>query len=113
MTELYFKPDSSEHARRYIIVRKKVQNYPNSGGKLLFKESTYRYNAYVTNLDLPLDQVYNIYNTRTDAENRIKELKYDFGMDNFALQKFYATEATYRFMMATYNIMALFKHQIL
>ena len=113
VAELYFKPDSSEHTRRYIIVRKKVQNYPNSGGKLLFEEPTYRYNAYVTNLDLPLDQVYNIYNTRADAENRIKELKYDFGMENFALQKFYATEAAYRFMMAAYNIMALFKHQIL
>ena len=113
VAELYFKPQSSEQTRRYIIVRKRVQNYPNSGGKLLFEEPTYRYNAYVTNLDLPLDQVYNIYNTRADAENRIKELKYDFGMENFALQKFYATEAAYRFMMVVYNIMALFKHQIL
>ena len=32
-------------------------------------------------LYLPLDQVYNIYNTRADAENRIKELKYDFGLE--------------------------------
>ena len=77
VAELYFKPDSSEHTRRYIIVRKRTNIYPNSGGKLLFEEPTYRYNAYVTNLDLPLDQVYNIYNTRADAENRIKELKYD------------------------------------
>ena len=80
VAELYFKPEISEHKRRYILVRKKIENYPNSGGKLLFDEPTYRYSAYVTNLTLPLDQVYNIYNTRADAENRIKELKYDFGL---------------------------------
>jgi hypothetical protein len=109
---LYFKPDNGEK-RRYIIVRKKIENYPNSGGKLLFDEPAYRYSAYVTNLTLPVDQIYNIYNTRADCENRIKELKYDFGADNFCLKGFYATEASFRFIMMAYNIMALFKHQVL
>ena len=109
---LYFQPDNGEK-RRYVIVRKKVDNYPKSGGKLLFDEPTYRYSAYVTNLTLPVDQIYNIYNTRADCENRIKELKYDFGADNFCLKEFYATEASFRFIMMAYNIMALFKHQVL
>ena len=109
---LYFKPDNGKE-RRYIIVRKKISKYPNSGGKLLFDEPTYRYSAYVTNLKLPVDQIYNIYNTRADCENRIKELKYDFGADNFCLKEFYATEASFRFIMMAYNVMALFKHQVL
>jgi len=109
---LYFKPDNGEE-RRYIIVRKKIEKYPNSGGTLLFDEPAYRYSAYVTNLKLPVDQIYNIYNTRADCENRIKELKYDFGADNFCLKEFYATEASFRFIMMAYNIMALFKHQVL
>jgi len=110
--EMKFKPDNGE-MRRYIIVRKKIEKYPNSGGKLLFDEATYRYSAYVTNLTLPVDQLYNIYNTRADCENRIKELKYDFGADNFCLKGFWATEASFRFIMMAYNIMALFKHQVL
>jgi len=110
--EMKFKPDNGE-MRRYIIVRKKLSKYPNSGGKLLFDEPTYRYSAYVTNLTLPVDQLYNIYNTRADCENRIKELKYDFGADNFCLKGFFATEASFRFIMMAYNIMALFKHQVL
>lgn len=109
---MYFKPDNGEK-RRYIIVRKRIDNYPNSGGKLLFDEPTYRYSAYITNLKLPVDQIYNIYNTRADCENRIKELKYDFGADNFCLKEFYATEASFRFIMMAYNVMALFKHQVL
>jgi len=109
---LYFQPSNGEK-RRYIIVRKKIEKYPNSGGKLLFDEPRYRYSAYVTNIELPVDQIYNIYNTRADCENRIKELKYDFGADNFCLKEFFATEASFRFIMMAYNIMALFKHQIL
>jgi hypothetical protein len=109
---LYFKPDNAKE-RRYVIVRKKISKYPHSGGKLLFDEPTYRYSAYVTNLKLPVDQIYNIYNTRADCENRIKELKYDFGADNFCLKEFFATEASFRFIMMAYNVMALFKHQVL
>ena len=113
VANFYFQPDSCDKKRRYIIVRKRVENYPNSGGKVLFDVPIYRYNTYVTNITLPVDQIYNIYNTRADAENRIKELKYDFGADNFCLKEFYATEASFRFIMMAYNILALFKHMII
>jgi hypothetical protein len=56
---LYFKPDNVQHERRYLIVRKKTENYPKSVGKLLFDEPSYRYSAFVTNLTLPIDQIYN------------------------------------------------------
>lgn len=112
VASLRFKPDNGTE-RRYIIVRKLTDQYPKAGGKLLFDEPTYRYNAYVTNIELPVDQIYNIYNTRADCENRIKELKYDFGADNFCLKDFYATEASFRFIMIAYNIMALFKHEVI
>jgi hypothetical protein len=112
VASLRFKPDNGKE-RRYIIVRKLISEYPKSGGKLLFDEPTYRYSAFVTNIELPVDQIYNIYNTRADCENRIKELKYDFGADNFCLKDFYATEASFRFIMMAYNIMALFKHEVL
>ena len=60
----------------------------------------YRFSLYVTNLDLPLDQIWKIYNSRADCENRIKELKQDFG----------ATEASFRFIVVAYNLMSLFRH---
>jgi uncharacterized membrane protein YbhN (UPF0104 family) len=43
------------------------------------------------------------------AENRIKELKYDFGFDSFNLKDFYATEAALTFAMIGYNLMSLFR----
>ena len=59
----------------------------------------YRFSLYVTNLDLPLDQIWKIYNSRADCENRIKELKQDLG----------ATEASFRVIMVAYNLMSLFR----
>lgn len=97
--------------RRYVVVRKKIEDRPKAGGKLLFDELPgYRFSCYVTNLDLPLDQIWNIYNTRADCENRIKELKEDFGLENFCLQDFWATEASFRFIMVAYNLLSLFRH---
>jgi hypothetical protein len=113
-------------------VRKEISRRPQAAGKLLFEEMPdYRFSLYVTNLDLPLDQIWNIYNTRADCEssaarqtvqrtaqrarrsrsqNRIRELKQDFGLDAFCLQDFWATEASFRFIMVAYNLMSLFRH---
>ena len=98
-------------ARRHIVVRKQVSRRPLAGGKLLFEDlPDYRFSLYVTSLELPLDQVWNIYNSRADCENRIRELKQDFGLDAFCLQDFWATEASFRFIMVAYNLVSLFRH---
>lgn len=110
LNEMVFKHENGKN-RRYIIVRKQVDLRPKASGKLLFEELPgYRYSCFVTNLDLPLDQIWNIYNTRADCENRIKELKQDFGLENFCLKDFWATEASFRFIMVAYNLMSLFRH---
>lgn len=98
-------------ARRHIGVRKQTSRRPQAGGKLLIEGlPDYRFSLYVTNLDLPMDQIWNIYNTRADCENRIRELKQDFGLDTFCLQDFWATEASFRFIMVAYNLISLFWH---
>ena len=110
LSEMKFQHENGK-LRRYIIVKKKVEDRPNAGGKMLFEDLPgYRFSCYVTNLDLPLDQIWNIYNSRADCENRIKELKQDFGLDSFCMQDFWATEASFRFIMIAYNLMSLFRH---
>jgi len=112
--ELY-KSDSWLVPRRMVIVRQKISDRPKAPGKQLslFPEEelhkNYRYSAYVTNLQLASAEIWRIYRGRGDAENRIKELKYDFGFDSFNLNDFYATEAALTFAMIAYNLMALFR----
>jgi len=106
-------------SRRIIIVRQKIDRRPNATGKkiTLFGEETdhgaYRYSCFITNMDLPAPVIWRSYRSRANAENRIKELKYDFGFESFNMNEFYATEAALNFAMLAYNLMSLFKHAII
>ncbi len=53
----------------------------------------------VTNQTLSSIEIWKQYKGRADAENRIKELKEDFGVDSFCMRNFVATEVAMR--MAT------------
>ncbi|CAH1072843.1 transposase [Candidatus Nitrotoga sp. 1052] len=66
----------------------------------------------VTSLSLPAAEVWHNYRGRADCENRIKELKEDFGLDSFNLYSFYATEAAQGFAMLAYNLMSTFRQAV-
>lgn len=116
--QLYQSP-SWNKPRRIVIVRQRIKDRPQATGKQLrlFSEEeiyrNYRYSAYVTNLKFAPAEIWRLYRGRGDAENRIKELKYDFGFDSFNLKDFYATEAALTFAMIAYNLMALFRTFVL
>lgn len=115
--EFTYQAQEWKNERRIIVVRQEIKKRPQATGKKLFSEEelggNYRYSAFVTNLDLPALEIWRMYRGRADAENRIKELKYDFAMDAFCLKKFWATEAAFRSIMMAYNLMSLFRHMVL
>lgn len=119
ISEVEYQAANWTKARRMVIVRQKIKDRPNAIGKTLtlFDDASiyrqYRYTAYFTTLKLSATEVWRIYRNRADAENRIKELKYDFGFSSFNLDNFYATEAALTFAMLSYNIMSLFRMFIL
>lgn len=73
----------------------------------------WRYGTSVTTLELPMVEVWHTYRVRADCENRIKELKTDFGLDAFKMRDFRATEAALCFAMPAYNLMSLFRQAVL
>jgi hypothetical protein len=58
-------------------------------------------------------EVWRLYRGRADCENRIKELKYDFGLDSFVMRKFWATEAALSVVMLAYNFMSVFRQAVI
>ena len=68
-----------------------------------------RYHCFVTNQILPAIEIWEQYKRRGDAENRIKELKEDFGVEGFCMDSFCATQTAMRFTMMAYNLMSLFR----
>jgi hypothetical protein len=108
-----------EIPRRIIIIKQNKLMRPKSGGKVitLFGEeerfADYRYSVYVTNQNLPIEQIWNQYRGRADAENKIKELKYNFSVEGFIMKEFFATEAAFRMVLVAYNLVSLFRQCIL
>ena len=111
--EFEYQAGPWSHPRRVTVIRQLVEERPQSCGKYLFDMHDYRYQAWVTNLRLPAPEVWRLYRQRADSENRIEELKYDFGMNGFCLQKFDATEAAFRSVMIAYNLISLFRQAVL
>lgn len=73
----------------------------------------WRYGAMVTSLELPALQIWRLYRGRADCENRIKELKADFGLDSISMAEFWATEAALGMAMLAYNLMSLFRQAVM
>lgn len=119
ISEEIFKCPGWKKPRRIVIIRQKIETRPKATGKKvsLFGEEiehgAYRYSCFITNLELPAAIVWRCYRGRANAENRIKELKYDFGFDSFNLNDFFATEAALNFAMLAYNFMSLFRQFII
>lgn len=114
--EFNYKAKEWTKSRRAVVVRTPL-SVPVATQGSLFEESdllySYDYKVFITSLRLSADQVHLLYNRRADCENRIKELKYDYGMNGFALQSFGGMEAAFRFVMFAYNLMSLFKQAVL
>lgn len=122
ISETSYQEESWDRPRRIIMVRQEMEKRPNAAGKQvrrleLFEDGNdfgkYRYSCLVTNLRLPSKIVYDSYRGRADSENRIKELKYDFSIDDFVTDNFWATEACGSFIVMAYNFMSLFRHALI
>lgn len=110
-----YKGSKWDKERKMVIVRTKKKDLIEEN--YLFKEigiyERYEYKVFVTNVEFSASLIHRIYHGRANAENRIKDLKYDFGLNGFSLKKFGAMEAAFRYVLLTYNIMALFKQWVM
>lgn len=100
--------------RRLILIRQKIADRPQSGGKLLLEVPGYRFQALWTNLGAEVNsvQVWRRYNGRADVENRIKELGEQFGIKRLAVKNFWGTEAMHHLAIAAYNLCVLLQRKL-
>jgi hypothetical protein len=99
--------------RRLVVVRHELRERPQASGRKLFDLPGFSFHAYVTSLPHPPQEVWRFYNARGDCENRFKELKHDFGADGFCLQTFDGTESVFRLICFLFNLLELFRQQVL
>jgi hypothetical protein len=111
--ELMYETYGWPQARRIVSVRERIAERPQARGRKLIDVPGYTFHAVVTTLDLGAVDVWRFYNNRAECENRIKELKEDFGAGGFCLQSFHGTEAVFRLICCLYNLMAELRRDIL
>jgi len=103
--------------RRYIVVRQDIEFRPKAMGKQLYfsfinilQEKRYRYSVRITNSEASAEEVWEQCKPRANDENTIKELKGDFALGGFCLQKFYATEVAMLIRILIYDLFVLFRN---
>ena len=119
IAEFEYKAQDWVKGRRMIVVRQKIAKHPKAVGKQLslfeddYELNDYRYTCYITTLKLSAADIWRLYRGRANCENRIKELKYDYGLDKMNQDGFDGTEACLLLMTIAYNFMSLFKQIII
>jgi hypothetical protein len=115
LTQLEYQAPSWDKPRWVTGVRQHIKTRQEAKGKTLslFADdpsvNQWRYGAIVSDINLSGTNIWRLYRGRANCENRIKELKYDFGADAFNMKAFTATEAVLSTVMIAYNLMSLFK----
>lgn len=100
--------------RRLVLIRQRVQERPQAGGKTLLEVPGYRFQALITNLPPSVDAltVWRRYNGRADLENRIKELGDQFGIKRLCVSNFWGTEAMHHLAITAYNLCVLLQRRL-
>ena len=100
--------------QRLVVVRQRIDQRPQAGGKELFDLPGYRFQALITNLPASVSalEVWRRYNGRADLENRIKELGEQFGIKRLCVTSFWGTEAIHHLAIAAYNLCVLLQRKL-
>jgi hypothetical protein len=100
-------------ARRLVLVRELIREREQARGRKLFDCPGYTFHALVTSLDWPAELIWRFYNSRAESENRIKEIAEHYGAKGFCVKRFDGTEAALRLVCILFNLMTLFKRDVL
>jgi len=97
--------------RKFIVVRTpKEYTDPQLD---IFENSKYEYQILVTNIIEDSEKLVHFYHKRGNAENYIKELKYDFNIGKLNTSSFWANQAILQFLILCYNMLVWFKNMFI
>jgi hypothetical protein len=115
VAEWEYQALSWPHPRRLVLLRHRVSDAAERGGKKLLDVPGYRFQALVTSLPKttqPPLAVWRYDNGRADCENVIKELQAGFALPTICLEQFWASEAALSLASLTYNLIILFERHL-
>jgi hypothetical protein len=112
VSETAFQALGWSRSRRIILIRQHAKERDFVRGRELFDDPAYAYQAISTNLKGTPEAIWRYYRGHAEIETKIRELKWDYGIDGFCQQKFFATEAAFRLVCVTYNLISLLQERL-
>jgi len=112
VSEVMFQAYGWQRTRRVVLIRQRAKDRDFVRGRELFDDPAYLYQAILTNRTDAPEHVWRFYRGHAEIETKIRELKWDYGIDGFTQKKFFATEAAFRLVCVTYNLMSLLQEKI-
>lgn len=112
VSEVVFQAHGWERGRRVVLIRQRAKDRDFVRGRELFDDPAYLYQAILTNRTDAPEDVWRFYRNHAEIETKIRELKWDYGIDGFNQKKFFATEAAFRLVCVTYNLMSMLQEKI-
>jgi hypothetical protein len=112
VSEVMFQAHGWTKARRVVLIRRRKKELDFVRGRELFDLPGYLFQAILTNRSDTPEEVWRFYRKHAEIETKIRELKWDYGIDGFAQKKFFATEAAFRLVCVTYNLVSLLQEKI-
>jgi hypothetical protein len=112
VAETVFQAQGWTIPRRVVLIRQRTKQDDFVRGRELFDDPAYAYQAILTNRSEVPEDIWRFYRPHADIENQIRELKWDYGIDGFCQRKFYATEAAFRLVCVTYNLVSVLQDKL-
>jgi hypothetical protein len=112
VAETTFQAQGWKKVRRVVLVRQRAKDKDFVRGRELFDDPAYLYQAILTNRADTPEEIWRFYRKHADIENQIRELKWDYGIDGFCQKKFFATEAAFRMVCVTCNLVSLLQDKL-
>lgn len=112
VSEVLFQAHGWSRARRVVLVRQRRKERDFVRGRELFDDPGYLYQAILTDRTDAPEEVWRFYRGHAEVESRIRELKWDYGIDGFCQKKFFPTEAAFRLVCVTFNLVSLLQDRL-
>lgn len=112
VSEVQFQAHGWTRSRRVVLVRQRKKERDFIRGRELFDFPGYLFQAILTNRTDASEEVWRFYRGHAEVESRIRELKWDYGIDGFCQKRFFPTEAAFRLVCVTYNLVSLLQEKL-
>ena len=112
VSEVMFQAHGWKRSRRVVLIRQRAKDRDFVRGRELFDDHAYLYQGILTTRTDAPEEVWRFYRKHAEIETKIRELKWDYGVDGFAQKRFFATEAAFRLVCVTYNLISLLQEKI-